>query len=307
MNDRTNDPTTIERDLAETRARLSTHLDELTRRLSPGQLVDEGLAYLRNGQGAEFVRKLGDDVRDNPLPVALTGLGVAWLAVASTVRRDQPASRAVVPYDQARASRSTGDEDDIAERARRAGDAVTRGAEDTEEAFRARVAEARARILGVQRDAAETASAYADRVQQSLEAAQNRASETLRRMRDSTRDWSQGMAETGRQTSEAVGGALRRSRDYATSAGNGLAETVGDNPLLLAAFGLTAGALLGMMLPRTSQEDEWMGGAAGAVRETADDLMERGTRAAKAAASAGYEAARSEAARSEDAPGSRPA
>jgi hypothetical protein len=305
VNDRTNDPATIERDLAETRARLSTHLDELTSRLSPGQLVDEGLAYLRNGQGAEFVRKLGADVRDNPLPVALTGLGLAWLAVASTVRRDQPATGAIVPYDQARAWRST--RDDIAERARRAGDAVTRSAEETEDTFRARVAEARARVLGVQRDVAETASAYADRVQQALDAAQNRASETLGRMRDSARDWSEGMAETGRQTSEAVGGALRRSRDYAASAGSGVAETVGDNPLLLAAFGLTAGALLGMMLPKTSQEDAWMGGAAGAVRDTADDITERGTRAAKAAVSAGYEAGRSEAARSVDAPGSRPA
>jgi Protein of unknown function (DUF3618) len=288
VNDRVNDPAAIERDLAETRVRLSTHLDELIRRMSPGQLVDEGLGYLRNGQGAEFVRKLGADLRDNPLPVALTGLGVAWLAVVSSIRREHR-TRALVPYEQARGWREVGD--DIAERARRAGDAVSRGAAESDEAFRARVADARARVLGMQRDVAEAASAYIDRVQTALDAAQTRASETLERV-----------GETGRQATEAVGDALRRSRDYVSTAGNGVAETVGNNPLLLAAFGVAAGALIGMMLPRTSQEDEWLGNAAGTLRETANDVMDRGTRAAEAAVAAGYEAARSD-----DAPGSRPA
>lgn len=293
MNDRANDPAAIERDLAKTRVRLSSHLDELTRRLSPGQLIDEGLAYLRNGQGAEFVRRLGADLRDNPLPVALTGLGVAWLAVASSFRRE-PATRAVVPYEQARTWRETGD--NIAEQARRAGDAISRSAAETEDAFRERVADARGRVLGLQRDAAETASVYADRVQQALDAARARANDTLERVR-----------ETSREASEAVGDTVRRSREYASNTASSISDTVSANPLLLAAFGVAAGALFGMMLPRTAQEEALLGGAADSVRETAGGIVERGARAAEAAVSAGYEAARSEAARSVDAPGSRPA
>lgn len=293
MNDRAKDPAAIERELAKTRVRLSSHIDELTRRLSPGQLIDEGLAYLRNGQGAEFVRRLGTDVRDNPLPVALTGLGVAWLAVASGLRRDPP-TRAVVSYEQARKWREAGD--NIADQARRAGDAISRSAAESEEAFRERVADARARVLGIQRDVAETASVYADRVQQALDAARARASETLEHLR-----------ETSRETSEAVGDTWRRSRDYASTTASSVSDTISDNPLLLAAFGVAAGALFGMMLPRTSQEEELLGGAADAVRETAGGIIDRGARAAEAAVSAGYEAARSEAERSVDAPGSRPA
>ena len=138
MNDYSGDPSRIEHELAETRARLGNHLEELTRRLSPGQLLDEGLTYLRNGQGAAFLRNLGQDLRDNPLPVALSVIGVGWLAAASSMSSGRGASRAVVPYDQARSWRAASD--DIAARARSAGDAVSRTAADTEERFRARVA-----------------------------------------------------------------------------------------------------------------------------------------------------------------------
>jgi Protein of unknown function (DUF3618) len=293
MNDYSRDASRIERELAETRARLGDHLEELTRRLSPGQLLDEGISYLRNGQGAAFMRNLGEDLRDNPLPVAMTAIGVAWLAVASNTSGGRN-SRALVPYDRAQSWR--GASDDLADRARRAGDAVTRAAEETEESFRSRVAEARARVLGLQQNAAETASVFADRVQQAMDTAQQRARESFDRMRQSAADWRDGIAETGQQAGAAVSQAAQRSRDYATRAGSGISETMGDNPLLLGALGLAAGALIGAVLPRTRQEEavmrpatDW---AANTARDAASEVMERGTRAAEAAASAAYEAVR---------------
>jgi hypothetical protein len=271
VNTHTADTANIERDLAETRVRLGNHLEELTRRLSPGQLLDDGLAYLRNGQGAAFARNLGSDLRDNPLPVALTGIGLAWLAIASGVSRNTNGSRDVVPYDQAEAWRGTSD---VAGRAHRAGEAVTRAAQETEDAFRARVAEARAGVLGLQQEAAETASAFANRVEQALATAQNTAREGLDRVR---------------RSAEAVGDAAQR-------AGGGIADTFGENPLLLGALGLAAGTLLGAVLPRTSQEEALMEPAtkwaAGAARDAADEAIARGTRAVDAAASAAYRAAR---------------
>jgi hypothetical protein len=293
MNDYPGDPNRIEHELAATRARLGNHLEELTRRLSPGQLLDEGLSYLRNGQGAAFMRNLGADLRDNPLPVALSAMGLAWLAVASSTSPGRP-SRAVVPYDQAQSWRAASD--DLAERARQAGDAVTRAAEDTEDSFLARVAEARARVLGLQQNAAETASAFADRVQEAMDAAQQTAREGFERMRQGAADWRDGMAARGQQAGQAVSQAAQRSRDFAARAGTGISETVGDNPLLLGTLGLAAGALLGAVLPRTSQEEavmrpatDW---AANAARDAAGEVMERGTRAAEAAANAAYQAVR---------------
>lgn len=292
MNDYSGDPSRIEQELAVTRARLGNHLDELTRRLSPGQLLDEGLAYLRNGQGAVFVRNLGEDLRDNPLPVALSAIGLAWLAVASSTSSGRT-SRAVVPYDQAQSWRAASDH--LAERARRAGDAVSRAAEDTEDSFRERVAEARARVLGLQQDAAETASAFADRVQEAMNTAQLRARESFERMRQGAADWRDGMTARGQQAGQAVSQAAQRSREFAARAGSGIGETIGDNPLLLGALGLAAGALIGAALPRSSQEEAMMrpatDWAANAARDAVGEVMERGTRAAEAAAKAAYEEA----------------
>lgn len=250
MKEYNSDPASIEHDLAETRARLSNHLEELTRRLSPGQLVDEALSYVRNGQGAAFARNLGAELRDNPLPVALTGMGLAWLMIASsTASWNGRGSRAVVPYDPARA------QDEIADRARRAGEAVKRRADETEEAFRARV-------------------------QQAMEA--------TKQAMDATR-------QTAREAGEAVSDAAQRGREFAARAGSGIADAVGDNPLLLGALGMTAGVLLGALLPRTRQEEALLGpaarGLADAAKDTANEVVDRGARAAEAAVSAAYQAA----------------
>ena len=272
MNDFHGGPAAIEQELAATRTRLGTHLEELSRRLSPGQLVDEGLAYLREGQASAFMHNLGADVRDNPLPVAVAGLGLAWLAIVGSRARNGAgsSSRALVPYD----------EDSVAERARLTGDAVTRAADETEDAFRARVAEARARVLGLQRDASEAVSAFADRVQQAMDNAQQVARDSMDRMR---------------QSAAAIGDLAQRGGDMAARAGNSIAETVGENPLLLGALGITAGVLLGALLPRTQQEEALTAPAASwaahKANEAADEVVARGTRAADAAAAAAYEAA----------------
>ncbi|HSF48537.1 MAG TPA: DUF3618 domain-containing protein [Burkholderiales bacterium] len=72
-------PQEIEREIERTRLEMSGTLQEIQRRLSPGQLLDEGLAYLREGGPAQFASNLGGSVKREPLPVALIGIGVAWL------------------------------------------------------------------------------------------------------------------------------------------------------------------------------------------------------------------------------------
>jgi len=50
---------------------------ELRTRLSPGQLIDELLAYTKDG-GGEFLSNLGRQATANPLPVTLIGAGLSW-------------------------------------------------------------------------------------------------------------------------------------------------------------------------------------------------------------------------------------
>ena len=297
------DTTHIEEDLAATRARLGTHLDELTRRLSPGQLLDEGLAYLRTGQGAEFARNLGTQVRDNPLPVTIAGVGLAWLAVSSSLPK-RSTSRALVKYDRA----PTGayfEQESLADRARRAAETVTRRSDETQQAFNDRVADAQAKVLGVTRQAQETASAFADRVRQALHDARDSASDMMGRASDTASDWTDSASRGLHQARSAAGDMLERGRqgagragEYAgrlTESGASLGAALSNNPLLLAAFGMTAGALLGALLPPTETEQGLVGEQAGRVtemaRDMAGDVMERGAEVAKAAANAGYQAA----------------
>jgi hypothetical protein len=280
------DPAVIERELSETRARLDAHLDELTSRLSPGQLVDQGLDYLRHGQGAQFARNLGRELRDNPLPVALTGLGIVWLmaksALSSNVR-----PRSSPTWD--RASGAAGQVYDIAERAQRAGDSLTRFPDEAEDAFMARVVEARARILGLQQDASETMAVFAERVQQALESAQQTARERLAQIGETASEWGSAVADQTRRTSEAMGQAAQQGRDMAARATTAFTQTLNENPMLLGAIGLTAGVLLAALVPPTETEEELIAPVGNAIRDAADETIERGKRAATAAAETAYE------------------
>lgn len=71
----------LERDVAEERARVDATLDEVQRRLTPGQLIDEVLHHGR-GAGSDFMANLGRTLAANPIPTALVGVGVMWLLLA---------------------------------------------------------------------------------------------------------------------------------------------------------------------------------------------------------------------------------
>jgi hypothetical protein len=76
----------LEREAEQARARLSQTLGELRERITPGQIVDEAVDFARGSGGGMFVRNLGQQVKDNPLPVTLIGAGMAWLMLSNGLR-----------------------------------------------------------------------------------------------------------------------------------------------------------------------------------------------------------------------------
>jgi hypothetical protein len=78
------DPEQLQRTAEQIRADLDRTLDALERKLSPSQLLDRSLEYLRD-HGGELTRNVGEAVRRHPLPVVLAVAGIGWL-VASTLR-----------------------------------------------------------------------------------------------------------------------------------------------------------------------------------------------------------------------------
>ncbi|MDQ2694400.1 MAG: DUF3618 domain-containing protein, partial [Pseudomonadota bacterium] len=77
-------PDEIERDIEQTRAEMDYTLTALEHKLSPSQFMDQAMSYLRGGSGEanEFATNLGRTIKNNPLPVTLLGIGLAWLMMA---------------------------------------------------------------------------------------------------------------------------------------------------------------------------------------------------------------------------------
>ncbi|MFB2602492.1 DUF3618 domain-containing protein, partial [Rhizobium phaseoli] len=69
----------LQREIDQDRQRLGERINAIKERMSPGQLVDEVIAYAKNSGGSEFVGNLGRALKENPLPVALMGVSLAWL------------------------------------------------------------------------------------------------------------------------------------------------------------------------------------------------------------------------------------
>jgi hypothetical protein len=81
----------IEADLNQTRARMHNTLDALQNKFTPGELFNDTLGYFRNRGGGEFASNLGDTVKNNPMPIALVGIGLAWLAMSGRDRSSRSA------------------------------------------------------------------------------------------------------------------------------------------------------------------------------------------------------------------------
>jgi hypothetical protein len=83
-------PDVILAEIQRTRGEMDSTLTALEQRLTPGQLVDQGLDYLRKSGANEFVQNLGGQAKNNPLPIALVGIGIAWLMATGKQQSTSP-------------------------------------------------------------------------------------------------------------------------------------------------------------------------------------------------------------------------
>jgi hypothetical protein len=81
-----------ERNVEEARAELRGSIDALEERLTPGALFEDAFAYFQ-GSGRKYVGSITDEVRANPLPAVLIGVGLVWMAIDSGRRAQRAAGR----------------------------------------------------------------------------------------------------------------------------------------------------------------------------------------------------------------------
>jgi hypothetical protein len=249
-------PEEIESDIERTRADFSSTVDAIQRKLSPSEMMDQAVDYALSTTPGAFGANLVNSVRDNPIPVALIGVGIAWLMAAGrqqTSSYPQPRSR--------RAIRRSAYSPDARE--------IYRGASyenydsagysgDTEGGMLQRAASKasdtasglKEKVSDVGQKLGSSASSMTDRVSQVGQTARTRLHET---------------AEEAQARMSNMG---RRSQEQYYRARDQFGHLLDEQPLIVGALGVALGAALGAAMPTTRRENELMG-------SMRDDLLDR--------------------------------
>jgi hypothetical protein len=268
------EPATIERELDATRADLQATLTALERRLSFDRLVDVTVGRIRE-HGGQFAGNLGHAATQNPVPLLLTSIGLGWMMLES---RRGYAPRSSQP--SAMRSSQPGATDRMAQKM----DHISGKMHDAVEPSRDTLARARDSMAGA-----------ADSVRSSA----GQAADSVRHAADSLRS---SASEVAASTHEQV--------ERARQSFNDMLE---QQPLLLGALGLAAGAVLGALLPISETEDRVLGDARrralqSAARTAREHLEQAPSREATAGDSDGDQYTEQTRGRSTDArDGERPA
>lgn len=253
-------PEEIESDIERTREDFSSTIDAIQHKLTPGQLMDQAVSYARTSLPADFGTNLGNTVRDNPVPVTLIGIGIAWL-MASSRYSDGRARyrRQQADYDRVYSTEYTGATDATGShegRMHRAASKVSETGRDLKD-----------RVSETSRSLKEKASDIGNRISEKTSAVTGRARDMTERARGMTQGAHDRMSETAGSTRNRMSQMSQRSQQQYYRAKDSFGHMVEEQPLMLGVLGVAVGSLLGAMLPSTRREDRLMG-------QTRDDLLE---------------------------------
>ena len=293
----------LQREIELQRSRVESTIDQIQEKLSPGQLVDELLAYTKGG-GGEFVASLQRNVTANPLPVALLGVSLAWLMAkpasagakeaeqASTIRSDRHWDDSI----NQRRGYSTAGNDDFDEydeypvtiitgsSLRRIGHSsdghgnrFSEFADDAGKTFKARTDDAgkRAghfldetgnRFKGFTNAAGERVEHFRDETGNLMDEASGWASHTWQKAREKLHDVRDAIGEQAGSGKAKTAHAADAMRGQMENLNQTILTQFRDQPLVGGALAFALGAALGSTLPHTPQEDALMGEAADAVK-----------------------------------------
>jgi hypothetical protein len=265
----------IEREIDHTRRELAVTLAALERKLAARYLVEKGFDMFKDTLGDDYGLKRGlDIVRDNPVPIALIGIGAAWLLASNSGVVDRIAQDQRI---EAARRRVTGLASDIGNRA-------------------GELASTMAERVGMSGNGADRPMGYTGNPM--VDEADTRTTSTgwVHQMSDMAQDAIRSARDSG-------GAVLDRTQDQASRIADQVTDAFERHPLLIGAIGVMAGAMIAALLPATRVEDEWFGGArdelwqrAEAVgQEAVSRVRDTAVRAADAAADAAADTVKSEA------------
>lgn len=285
----------IRRDIEGTRSDLHATIDALERRLSVGQVVDE----LWNRVGGRrsigsAASGIGDSLREHPVPLALMGLGVAWLAVERSTagrsrktngetwdRRDReyvgagtyaPAEGRVGPYGS---DAIHGEGFPAHEQGMLSSHEDEESGPGLGERASSAVGKAKSKVSDAMETVKEKASDVADTGRRRTRDARERAAASAEGVRER-------MSREGEGFRARAGDRFEEGRDrmrHGVRAGSdrvrrGFRDALEEQPLAMGAVAFGLGLASGLSVPTTRFEDRTMG-------ETSDQVTKQAKRAAR--------------------------
>ena len=286
----------IEESLAQTRSRMNNRLDDLQARLTPDRIIDDVVDYVKGSDGGEFARNLMAGAKRNPIPTAIAGIGLAWLMAANSRDRrySEPTAR--------NASQRWTDIEEFDDHVGRIDSSVVRTDAEDDTTYTDRLHDARGKALGVARGVQDTTATYAAKIGDAMQTTRDSlsrrtdyalkgASALSQNVSDRASDLQRNAADSANYAGERLAQGGRALRDTGGDMLNSLLE----NPIMLGAIGLGAGALLGALLPQPTAEEDALSGVAEKARSTLRDLgqdvVDRGGAAAQQVMNAATESA----------------
>jgi ElaB/YqjD/DUF883 family membrane-anchored ribosome-binding protein len=225
-------------EIERTRAGMSETVDAIQERLSPENLKEQAKERVKEatvGKAQEAGSGIVDTVKANPLPAALTGIGLGWLFMSA--RKQSSSSRP--PYR----------------------DVVYRDAAYVE-GYPAGEYAPRYEEQGTGTSSAGQALGNArDKVGETATQAQDKAGELAGRAQD-------GASQLSTQTRNQASRLGNQARYQAQRASGGFQRMLQENPLAVGTLAVGVGAAIGLAIPETSKEHEVMG-------EARDNLVDK--------------------------------
>jgi hypothetical protein len=257
--------TEIASDIRERRNRMDATLGELSNQFTVRSIVNSVLDWFMSREGSvpgggvakSAYRNVAYQVRKHPLPAVLVGTGVAWMIIDAATEDEghRSSTRGDVDVDDLRAP------------------GASKGPHLLEKA-QSKLDQAKHAASEVAGTAKEKASALGEKASAFGEAASGAAENLTRRAQD--------VYSQGRSTAVRVGEGMQQG--YRSGAEQ-LEMAMRDYPLAVAIGFAAAGALFGVLLPRTRREDEFMGEKSDqlleATKEKGQELLERGKEVAE--------------------------
>ncbi len=267
----------IQREIDTDRQRIGSRIDAIQERMSPGQLIDEVMAYAKGSGGGEYVSNLGQAVKTNPIPVALVGVGLAWLMAKqgttanpapapATYARDYPLYpvdgpvRRLGPPETVGGSRYSHFGDNSGKRLK----ALT---DETGNRAGHFIDEAGKTYRGFADASGKQIEHIADESGAALDKASGWASDTWSQIKESATTIGNKVSDTAASLSRSSSSAGSSAQEQVGRLNDAILKQFRDQPLVGGALAFAVGAAIGAALPHTEQEDALLGDAADATKE----------------------------------------